>query len=255
MTRCRYLAGTVLLGLLLPMSALAQINQVLAQGEARANEGAQAQQRIEGLADQAGNLLNEYRTELKVVEGLEIYNGLLQRQIDNQLREKTVLSDSIGKVSLIERQIVPLMINMIDSLEEFIRLDVPFLTEERSGRIEKLRTLMERSDVTAAEQLRRVMEAYQIENEYGRTIEAYKGTVEVGGKPREVDFLRVGRISLMYQSVGGQFTGAYNKETGSFEEISAAVYKAQMANGLRIARKQKAPDLLIVPVPAAGGSR
>ncbi|NNF65993.1 MAG: DUF3450 domain-containing protein [Gammaproteobacteria bacterium] len=255
MTKCRNLVGVVLLALLLPVSALAQINQLIAQGESRSAENAQAQERIETLADQASNLLNEYRTELKVVEGLETYNGLLQRQLDSQEREKTVLSESIGKVSLIERQIVPLMVSMIDSLDEFVRLDVPFLPQERKKRIADLRVLMERSDVTAAEQLRRVMEAFQIENEYGRTIEAYKGTVEVEGKPREVDFLRIGRIALMYQSVGGQFTGAYNKDSRSFEEISPAVYKAQMSNGLKVARKQKAPDLLIVPVPAAGGSQ
>ncbi|MBT8131592.1 MAG: DUF3450 domain-containing protein [Gammaproteobacteria bacterium] len=255
MTKCRNLVGVVLLALLLPVSALAQINQLIAQGESRSAENAQAQERIEKLADQASTLLNEYRTELKVVEGLETYNGLLQRQLDSQEREKTVLSESIGKVSLIERQIVPLMVSMIDSLDEFVRLDVPFLPQERKKRIADLRVLMERSDVTAAEQLRRVMEAFQIENEYGRTIEAYKGTVEVEGKPREVDFLRIGRIALMYQSVGGQFTGAYNKDSRSFEEISPAVYKAQMSNGLKVARKQKAPDLLIVPVPAAGGSQ
>ncbi|NNF67729.1 MAG: DUF3450 domain-containing protein [Gammaproteobacteria bacterium] len=255
MTKCRNLVGVVLVALLLPVSALAQINQLIAQGESRSAENAQAQERIEKLADQASTLLNEYRTELKVVEGLETYNGLLQRQLDSQEREKTVLSESIGKVSLIERQIVPLMVSMIDSLDEFVRLDVPFLPQERQKRIADLRVLMERSDVTAAEQLRRVMEAFQIENEYGRTIEAYKGTVEVDGKPREVDFLRIGRIALMYQSVGGQFTGAYNKDSRSFEEISPAVYKAQMSNGLKVARKQKAPDLLIVPVPAAGGSQ
>ena len=57
MTKCRYLVGVVLLGMLLPMSALAQINQVLAQGEARTNEGAQAQKSVESLADQADELL------------------------------------------------------------------------------------------------------------------------------------------------------------------------------------------------------
>lgn len=252
MTNCRYLVGAILLGMMLPMSALAQINQVLAQGETRANEGAQAQKTVENLADQAGDLLNEYRQVLKVVDGLNVYNGLLQRQIDSQVNEKGVLADSIEKVSLIERQIVPLMIDMIDTLEEFIRLDIPFLTTERSERIEKLRVLMERSDVSKAEQFRRVIEAYQIENEYGRTIEVARGSLTIGGNDRAVDFLRIGRIAYMYQSLGGGEVGAYNREIGAFEEIPPAVYKSQITNGLRVADKQKAPDMIVIPVPAPG---
>lgn len=254
MTRWRHLLACVSLGaLLLPVTATAQLNQLLAQGEARANENAQAQQRIETLADQAATLLAEYRTELKVIDGLEVYNNLLQRQLDNQQAEKEALTDSMGKVALIERQIVPLMMSMIDSLEEFVRLDVPFLLEERLNRVENLRTLMERSDVTAAEQFRRVIEAYQIENDYGRTIEAYKGSVQIDGQSREVDFLRFGRIALVYQTAGGDQTGAYNKESGSFETISPSTYKTQVAKGLRIARKQVAPDLVFLPIHAPKG--
>lgn len=251
MTRWRHLLACVSLGaLLLPVTATAQLNQLLAQGEARANENAQAQKRIDGLADQAATTLAEYRTELKVIDGLAVYNNLLQRQLDNQMSEKEALTDSMGKVALIERQIVPLMISMIDSLEEFVRLDVPFLLKERLDRVERLRTLMERSDVTAAEQFRRVIEAYQIENEYGRTMESYKGSVQIDGQSREVDFVRFGRTSLVYQTAGGDQTGAYNKETGQFEAIEPSTYKTQVSKALRIARKQVAPDLMILPIHA-----
>lgn len=251
MTRCRHLAVCVVFGsVLLPFSASAQINTLLAQGEARTQEGARAQQRVDALADQALGLVAQYRQELKVVDGLQVYNSLLQRQIDAQENEKQVLTESMNKVSLIERQIVPLMLSMIESLDEFVELDVPFLLEERRKRVADLRALMERSDVTAAEQFRRVLEAYQIENDYGRTIEAYKGSVDIDGKSREVDFLRFGRLSLVYQTVGGDKTGAFNKETRQFEEIPPATYKAQTAKGLRIAKKQVAPDLVFLPVHA-----
>jgi hypothetical protein len=95
-----------------------------------------------------------------------------------------------------------------------------------------------------------VIEAYQIENDYGRTIEAYKGTVDINGTPQEVDFLRIGRVSLAYQSVGGQYTGAWDLEEGRFIEVPPAQFKTQIAQGLRVARKQVAPDLLVVPVTA-----
>jgi hypothetical protein len=139
---------------------------------------------------------------------------------------------------------------MLDSLEIFIQLDTPFLLTERTERLERLRNMMERSDVSSAEKFRRVIEAYQIENDYGRTIEAYKGSVPIDGNPQEVDFLRIGRVSLAYQSVGGAHTGAWDKEVGGWVELDASEFKNQVSDGLRVARKQVAPDLLVIPVAA-----
>ena len=103
-----------------------------------------------------------------------------------------------------------MMTKMLDSLEVFIALDTPFLLEERAERLERLREMMARSDVSAAEKFRRVIEAYQIENDYGRTIEAYKHTVDVDGVQQEADFLRIGRTALLYQSVDGEVFGMWD---------------------------------------------
>ena len=75
----------------------------------------------------------------------------------------------------------------------------------------------------------------------------------MNGNQQEVDFLRIGRVSLSYQSIGGQHTGAWDKETNSFVAIPPETYKSNVAQGIRVARKQVAPDLLTVPVPAATG--
>ncbi len=235
------------------MSLFAQTNvdQVTQEGEKRAQSGEAEQQRIEKVANQTDKLLGDYKTVTKVVDGLLVYNSLLQRQIDNQEQEKAELAKSMTNVALIERQIIPMMTRMIDSLEQFVVLDVPFLLDERQSRLERLRGMMERSDVTAAEKFRRVIEAYQIENDYGRTIEAYRGSVDINGNQQEVDFLRIGRISLNYQSVGGLNTGAWDKEAEAYVELPPEKYKTQVAHGIRVARKQVAPDLLIIPVDAA----
>lgn len=227
-----------------------EIEQVTQEGVERADAGAAEQQRVEQIADQTDDLLADYNTLAKVVDGLKTYNSLLKRQVDNQETEKAALSESIDNVALVERQIIPMMTRMIDSLEDFITLDTPFLLKERTDRIARLRSMMERSDVTAAEKFRQVVEAYQIENDYGRTIEAYKGTVDIAGNPQEVDFLRIGRISLSYQSLGGQHTGAWDPDAETFVELPPAKYKTQVADGIRVARKQVAPDLLVVPVGA-----
>lgn len=228
----------------------ASISEVMQEGETRADAGTRDQTRVDSVADQTEKIVNDYRAVTKVVDGLKVYNRLLQTQLNNQETEMQNLSDSIANIALIERQIVPLMLRMLDALEGFISLDTPFLMKERTGRIVRLREMMERSDVTAAEKLRRVIEGYQIENDYGRTIEAYKGSTDVGGTELEVDFLRIGRVALLYQTVGGATTGAWDQATHAFIELPPATYKAQVAQGLKIARKQVAPDLLIVPVAA-----
>mgnify|MGYP001816976183 FL=1 len=233
--------------------AQATVDQVMAEGEKRADAGAAEQRRVEQIADQTADLLNDYNTVAKVVDCLVTYNALLQRQIDNQTQEMAALNESIRNVSLIERQIIPMMTRMLDSLEIFIELDTPFLLAERNERLERLRGMMERSDVSAAEKFRRVVEAYQIENDYGRTIEAYKDTVEVDGNQVEADFLRIGRVSLAYQTVGGGATGAWDKDAGQFVKLDDAEFKNQVAHGLKVARKQVAPDLLVVPVAAPKG--
>jgi hypothetical protein len=139
---------------------------------------------------------------------------------------------------------------MLDSLEAFVELDLPFLPEERSRRVEGLGEMMARSDVTVAEKYRRILEAYQVENEYGRTIEAYQGSVEIDGESRTVDFLRIGRLVLLYQTLDGEDTGMWDATAENWVELGGR-YRQPVRQGLRMARKQAAPDLIAVPVPVA----
>ncbi len=229
------------------------IEKLLDEEQARTQENIKAQQQVERIDDAVDDLVDDYRTVTKIVDGLKVYNDLLQKQIDNQQSEITAIEQSIENVALIERQIVPLMVRMIDSLAAFVELDVPFLPRERSKRVEDLRALLERSDVSVAEKLRRVFEAYQIENDYGRTIEAYRGTVEVEGSPREVDFLRVGRVALLYQTLDGEVTGRWHPQRRHWEGLAAEIYRKPVALGLRMARDRVAPELLRVPVATPVG--
>ncbi len=247
------IAVVSMMSLSLTVGAQTTIDQVTQAGEQRADAGAADEKRVEQIADQTDALLGQFKTVSKVVDGLKIYNGLLQRQIDNQETEKSALRESMDNVALIERQILPMMTRMLDGLDDFIALDTPFLLDERRERMERLREMLDRSDVTAAEKFRRVIEAFQIENDYGRTIEAYKGTVDIDGREQEVDFLRIGRVSLSYQSIGGKYTGAWDPETRTFVQLPPATYKSQVATGIKVAKKQVAPDMLIVPVAAPTG--
>ncbi|MFU8816162.1 MAG: DUF3450 domain-containing protein [Pseudomonadales bacterium] len=208
----------------------------------------QSQSRIDALTEETRRLLGEYKTVLKEIEGLQVYNNQLERQIANQEREMQQLSVSIEEVTVIERQITPLMMRMIDGLEQFVRLDLPFLPDERARRIETLREMMDRADVTVSEKFSQILRAFQIENEYGRTMEAYGATIAVNGAQRKVDVLKVGRIALVYQSPDGEITGFYNPRASAWESLPGS-YATPIRNGIRMARQQLSVDMLTLPLP------
>ena len=164
------------------------------------------------------------------------------------------LLKSISDVTVIERQITPLMVRMIDGLQQFVDLDLPFLLDERTARIDQLISLMDRADVAVSEKFNVVLRAYQIENEYGRTMEAYDDTINVDGIDRKVDVLKMGRISLVYQTPDGEETGMYNPVSRRWERLDDD-YKAAVQNGLRMARQQLSVDMLSLPVVGPGAPR
>ncbi|WP_088330123.1 DUF3450 domain-containing protein [Lacimicrobium sp. SS2-24] len=215
---------------------------------AKINESAaQSQQKINKMTDQIDSKLQQFKVLNKEIEGLNVYNRQLRKQIANQEQEMADLNASIDEVSVIERQITPLMMRMIEGLGQFIELDMPFLPEERANRLADLRNLMDRADVAPSEKFRRVMEAYQVEMDYGRTIEAYSGIHTVDGQERDVDFLRIGRTALVYQTRDASKQGVWNKQTRQWEALPSE-YRTQVTKGLRMAKKQLAPDLLMMPV-------
>tara|TARA_Y100001956_G_scaffold12003_1_gene11223 strand:+ start:378 stop:1151 length:774 start_codon:yes stop_codon:yes gene_type:complete len=245
----KILIGGVIL-ITLPMMVPAEtLSQVLNGQTERTLLAQESQQRIDKVVEQTRKMEDRYRAALKEIDGLKIYNQLLELQIENQARVKVDLEQSILVASQINRNIVPVLVGMIDALDQFVQMDVPFLMEERTNRVNSLDELMQREDVTVAEKFRKVTEAYQIENDYGKTIETYKDTLEVDGKTLELDFLRIGRVSFLYQSVDGDVSGVWNQKTRSWE--NADDNRNGIKAGLKIAKKQVAPDLVILPVDSA----
>ena len=227
----------------------ANVDSALDKGVKRVNNAQQSQQKIDNIDNSIRSSEREYRGLVKEVEGLNVYVEQLNKQLAAQEKELVDIEDSIRQVTLIERQITPLMLRMIDGIDQFVSVDVPFQKEERMQRVEGLKDLMGRSDVTVAEKYRKVMDAYQKEMDYGRTIKTYRGPLNIAGAEREVDFLRVGRIALMFLSLDGESLGVWDNEAKTWQPLDAE-YKSKLTMALRIAREQAAPDLIKVPLSA-----
>ena len=209
---------------------------------------------VSDLSDETQDLLGQYRLVLQQIDRLIAYNDYVERLIVDQEAQIKDIREQLDQFALIERGIVPLMLDSIDTLDKFIDLDVPFLLEERKARVARLRTIMNLSDVTVSEKYRQIMDAYQIETTYGRDIEAYTGLLEIGGVSRQVDFLRIGRTSLTYQTPDQEETGFWNKQDRRWEKLPNK-YQNYVTQGLRVARKQVTPNLLELPIEAPGEGR
>ena len=224
------------------------LESILAVGEAKNTAAKKSQVKIDRLADETRDLLGDYKTVVKQVDGLKVYNGRLQRQIDNQQKRVLEIDASISQVTVIQRQMTPLVIRMIDALEQFVALDVPFAKDERVQRIGFLRANLDRADVSVAEKFRGVLEAYNIELQYGRGMDTYRGTIDLGGTQREVDFLRIGRVALVYQTTDGKISGAWDKSARGWVDLPSGNFDGPIRKGIRIAKKQATIELLNMPI-------
>ncbi len=218
------------------------------------DEFAAMQEQIDGISDETDALVAKYRTALKQIDSIGIYNGQLRGLISSQEEELTSLQEQLDRVEEVGRSVTPLMLRMIDALEATVDLDLPFLLDERTEDVAALRKLMTKASVSTSEKYRMIMETYQNENEFGRTIEAYRANLEVDGGVVKVDFLRFGRIALVYQTLDGRESGVWNQQTHSWEKLDAS-YRSAIREGLRIARKQSAPDLIRLPLPVPAGGK
>jgi len=210
-------------------------------------DSAKSQSRVTSLARQTQDLLTEYRSVVRETESLQIYNDNLQRVVTDQRNEVESINRQLEGLEATNRGVVPLMLEMIDSLNLIVEADVPFRIEERRMRVQRLRDMMDQAEVTASEKYRRVMEAYQSELEFGRTTEAYSDTLPTTGQT--VEFLRVGRALLVYQTSDNSVTGWFNPRTRAFEELDDDRFRLEVKDGLAIARNEKAPNLVMLPVP------
>lgn len=211
---------------------------------------AAVQRRIDELDDATREMLEEYRQAMAQVSDLDAYNTQLEGLVATQRTELADYERQFDEIEITKRRILPLIVRQIEVLEEFVGLDMPFLERERALRIDELQKLMSRPEVPTSEKYRRVSEAYQIELDYGHTIEAYEAELnDNGDTPRTVNFLRFGRLGLYYMTLDGLEIGFYNNVSDQWEQLDSE-YLQSLDRAIRIARKQLPPDLVRLPVTA-----
>lgn len=205
------------------------------------------QEQIVKLDEQTRILLAEYQSTSKEYDSLKLYNDQVQKIINSQIDEIESILIKIDELDQTNQRIVPFMLRMIDGLENFIQLDLPFLLDERRDRLNNLKVTMDRGDISTSEKFRLIIEAYKTELEYGRTIEAYRDNILIDDVETSADFLRIGRIALTYLTVDGSKGGYWDTNSQSWEKASSSI-KRSTADALKVASKQAPPALIKIPV-------
>ncbi|MDN3522200.1 DUF3450 domain-containing protein [Halomonas ramblicola] len=246
MERTRHILIGVAAGLVLAASPLSA-DEVLQE----ASEAQRAQAELQARIDAADDESREMLTELRRLEGetrrlearAEAEEPRLERRVE-RLDEREAALDTLAET----REVLPEIEQaLVARLRAWIEQDLPFLEEERLARVEGLESGMADPDASAADRLDRILAAWRAELDYGRELDAWRGTLGEGDDRREVDFLRLGRAGLYYLTPDGREGGVWRADAERWQALDEAG-RVELRHGLRIAREQRAPELLTLPI-------
>jgi hypothetical protein len=241
------IVGAFMFGGVAQATTLAEVTNT---GVQAAKASAASQEKINNIYDQSQELLAEYRSLVEQTENLKVYNDHVNTLVNDQNAQLASFDKQIGTIEGTKQGIVPLMYKMIDTLEAFIKADMPIDQAKRLERVQRLRDLMANSSVNTSEQYRMVLEAYQIEKDLGTALVTYTDKLNVGGGEKTVNFVYVGRVALLAMSLDEKEAWMWNKSTNQWEALGAE-YLDSTKLAIRVAGKQSPPQLLKLPVLAA----
>jgi len=201
------------------------------------------QQKINKNEDLRENLLNEYKYTNNSIKSTETYNEQLEKIIASQQEELLSLDQQLIDIEQTQKNIFPLMIDMIKSLKKLVNQDSPFLLTERLNRVTRLENTLNKADIQTHEKYRIILEAFKIEYDYAKTIESYQDKIN----DKTYNFLRLGRTALYKQSLDLKEYAYFNKETKSWDVIDDSISKSNIRKAIKIAKKQQNIDFLNLP--------
>ena len=224
-------------------------------GQALAIDAISATTTTAVMAQSSGGLSvdEEFARELKLVEGLKVYNKQLAKQLEAQKTANADILVSIEEAKGLEPQIAPLLNKMLAALDAFVKADLPFHSEERAESIARLKDIMVDPSFKTSDRFRNIMDIYTSEIEYGNTYEAYKAVLPINGGETDVDMLRIGRVALYYQTRDQKNSGMWDNVNNEWKALEPS-YNRNIRKAIKVAAKTVAPELLSLLIQAPEGA-
>ncbi|WP_280549877.1 DUF3450 domain-containing protein [Halomonas sp. 11-S5] len=212
---------------------------------------AELQAHLDAADDESRKMLRELRRVEAETRRLEARSDALAPRLERRgerLDRREAALDTLAET----REVLPEIEQaLISRLQAWVERDLPFLKDERLARAAGLEAGLADPGASAAERLDRLLAAWRTELDYGRELDAWRGTLnegrDEGDARREVDFLRLGRVGLYYLTPDGREGGVWRADADRWEPLDEAG-RMELRHGLRIVRDQRAPELLTLPI-------
>ncbi|MDI5985592.1 DUF3450 domain-containing protein [Halomonas sp. M4R5S39] len=208
---------------------------------------AELQARIDAADDEMRERLEELRRLERETRRLDAENDLLAPRLARQAETLERREAALATLAETREALPALERGLVERLASWVNQDLPFLVDERRARVASLESGLADPEASAADRLDRILSAWRAELDYGREFDAWRGNLEEGGSRREVEFLRLGRVGYYYLTPDGRQGGVWQADEGRWAELDEEA-RREVRHGLRIARDQRAPELLRLPV-------
>lgn len=225
----------------------AQLDEALNVARQSTQDGAQTQAQIDDIADRTDDLEREYLAILQQVEDQRVFVEQQRVFLQSQENELTELNRQLERVDTIERELTPMLLEMFVALEDFINSDIPFQTDMRMARLADIEGLLGDSQVSAAEKYRRLLNAYEIEASYGRSLRSYSEEVMRGDTPTEASILQIGRVAIIRRFGDGTME-MRTKDNPDWRPVPGA-FATEVQRAFRIANEVTTPEVFTAPLP------
>ncbi|MDH3769148.1 MAG: DUF3450 domain-containing protein [Gammaproteobacteria bacterium] len=205
-----------------------------------------AQKRIDQLYRQREQILADINTIEQEGSTFALRNRELETTIAEVNQSLAEIDADRQAVTGTQTGIIKLLRGMIDALENFIELDLPFELENRRAIVAKLRADLVGADISVTQKYQAVVSAYLNEVRFGHSNSVSQERIETPMGSRVVDVLRLGRAGLWFVTQDGTQAGRWDTHTRRW--IDADTDPREVRSGIRVVRETSSSALVALPV-------
>lgn len=222
--------------------------QLQQQSQHTLEQERETQQHVSQWSQERENLINDLLDQTTQLEWNRFQNKKFEQYVEHKKSTIVELKRQQQQMNLLRQELEPFLDRRLEQLRAAIATDLPFLQQERQERLTFLDQSLTDPDLALSEKLRRVLEALQVEADYGNSVEVTEEKVPLNQSEALVQILRLGRIGLFYLSYDGHSGGQWSLDQQQWLPLDDA-YLSTVQTTIDIIKQKRSAELVDIPLP------